>query len=76
MVQRVARLQLFILAHIMRRFQLVRPDATSTKLVVDEEGLKALESIPGTISPIVVIGPYRSGKSFLLNQLLEVRCAE
>ena len=26
--------------------------------------------------PVVVIGPYRSGKSFLLNQLLGVGCGE
>lgn len=28
------------------------------------------------VAPIVVIGPYRSGKSFLLNQLLGVPCGK
>eukprot|EP00889_Picochlorum_renovo_P001452 jgi/Picre1/28482/NNA_003886.t1 len=30
----------------------------------------------GPIVPVVVIGPYRSGKSFTLNQLMEVPCDE
>ncbi|MEW5300408.1 MAG: hypothetical protein WDW36_003340 [Sanguina aurantia] len=33
-----------------------------------------LRSITGPVAPLVVIGPYRSGKSFLLNQLLGVPC--
>jgi hypothetical protein len=47
-----------------------------TKLSVSQEGLEALRSIPGPVVPVVVIGPYRSGKSFLLNQLLGVGCSE
>ena len=35
-----------------------------------------LERIPGPVAPVVVIGPYRSGKSFLLNQLLGVSCGK
>ena len=35
-----------------------------------------LRSIPGPVIPVVVIGPYRSGKSFLLNQLLGVGCSK
>ena len=41
-----------------------------------EAGLDLLRSARGPIAPVVVIGPYRSGKSFLLNQLLGVSCGE
>ncbi len=41
-----------------------------------EEGLEVLRGVAGPIAPVVVIGPYRSGKSFLLNQLLGVSCGE
>lgn len=41
-----------------------------------DEGLDLLRSVRGPIAPVVVIGPYRSGKSFLLNQLLGVTCGE
>lgn len=58
------------------RFALVHPVTDHTKLAVDEEGLAMLERLPGPIAPVFVIGPYRSGKSFLLNQLLGVRCGE
>ena len=58
------------------RFSLVEPVESHTKLSVSEEGLEALRSIPGPVVPVVVIGPYRSGKSFLLNQLLGVGCSE
>ncbi|DBA92145.1 TPA: hypothetical protein ACH3X1_015866 [Trebouxia sp. C0004] len=59
-----------------RPFALVEPVESHTKLSVSEEGLEALRSIPGPVVPVVVIGPYRSGKSFLLNQLLGVGCTE
>jgi len=58
------------------RFALVEPVESHTKLSVSQEGLEALRSIPGPVVPVVVIGPYRSGKSFLLNQLLGVGCSE
>jgi hypothetical protein len=41
-----------------------------------DEGLNLLRGIRTQIAPVVVIGPYRSGKSFLLNQLLGVQCGE
>lgn len=41
---------------------------------VADEGIALLNSIEGPVAPVVVIGPYRSGKSFLLNQLLGVPC--
>lgn len=59
-----------------RRFALVQPVPTGTKLSLEDEGLAILRGIKGTVAPVVVIGPYRSGKSFLLNQLLGVGCGE
>lgn len=47
-----------------------------SKLEVQQEGLDLLKSLEGAIAPVVVIGPYRSGKSFTLNQLLGVKCDE
>ena len=48
----------------------------STTLAVDPAGIELLRSLGGVpVAPVVVIGPYRSGKSFLLNQLLGVGCA-
>lgn len=58
------------------RFALVEPVESHTKLSVSEEGLEAIRNIPGPVIPVVVIGPYRSGKSFLLNQLLGVGCSK
>lgn len=52
----------------------MRPVADHSKLELDETGLAVLEGIQGPVSPVVVIGPYRSGKSFLLNQLMGVPC--
>lgn len=47
-----------------------------SKLQVEQEGLQALRRIKGSVCPVVVIGPYRSGKSFTLNQLMGVGCGE
>ena len=57
-------------------FSLILPVEGHTKLAVDEAGLAVLRKLKPPIVPIVVIGPYRSGKSFLLNQLLGVGCGE
>jgi hypothetical protein len=54
----------------------VNPVAGTSHLKVADEGIALLNSIEGPVSPIVVIGPYRSGKSFLLNQLLGVPCSK
>lgn len=43
---------------------------------MQQKGLNFLRGIVGPVAPVVVIGPYRSGKSFLLNQLLQVPCDE
>ena len=55
---------------------MVLPIEGHTKLAIQQEGLEALRHIKGPVVPLVVIGPYRSGKSFLLNQLLGVGCGE
>lgn len=55
---------------------MVQPIADHTKLELNDDGLSVLRNIKGLVAPIVVIGPYRSGKSFMLNQLLGVGCDE
>ena len=58
-----------------RPVPIVLPSATDpTKLTLQKEGLDALRAVKAPVAPVVVIGPYRSGKSFLLNQLLGVPC--
>ena len=62
---------------IGRPVPIVLPSAKDpTKLTLRQEGLDALRALRGPVAPVVVIGPYRSGKSFLLNQLLGVPCDE
>ena len=56
------------------RFAVVQPVADKTSLQLESEGLAVLRGITSEVAPVVVIGPYRSGKSFLLNQLLGVGC--
>ncbi|CAI8584560.1 unnamed protein product [Vicia faba] len=57
-------------------FPIVEPDPGHTKLRLSPEGLEAIEKITNPIASVAVIGPYRSGKSFLLNQLLSLSCYE
>lgn len=57
-------------------YAIVHPVSDHTKLLVDNDGLDVLRRINGPVAPVVVIGPYRSGKSFTLNQLLGVGCDE
>ncbi|XP_047316053.1 guanylate-binding protein 4-like [Impatiens glandulifera] len=59
-----------------RAFPIVEPDPGHTKLRISMEGLEAIERITTPIAAVAVIGPYRSGKSFLLNQLLSLSCYE
>jgi hypothetical protein len=54
----------------------VQPIADKTSLHLESEGLAVLRKITSPVAPVVVIGPYRSGKSFLLNQLLGVGCGK
>ncbi|KAK9137544.1 hypothetical protein Sjap_008138 [Stephania japonica] len=58
------------------RFPIVEPDSGHTKLQLAREGLEAIERIESPVAVVAVIGPYRSGKSFLLNQLLSLSCYE
>nr|CAB3452129.1 unnamed protein product [Digitaria exilis] len=57
-----------------RAFPIVEPDYGHTKLRLAKEGLEAIRRIKTPIAAVSVIGPYRSGKSFLLNQLLSLSC--
>ncbi|KAF1898105.1 hypothetical protein Lal_00032869 [Lupinus albus] len=57
-------------------FPIVEPAPGHTKLRLSREGLEAIEKITNPIASVAVIGPYRSGKSFLLNQLLSLSCDE
>ncbi|KAG6484774.1 hypothetical protein ZIOFF_053299 [Zingiber officinale] len=57
-------------------FPIVEPDSEHTKLRLAKEGLDAIQRITTPIAVVAVIGPYRSGKSFLLNQLLSLSCDE
>ncbi|GKV20144.1 hypothetical protein SLEP1_g30305 [Rubroshorea leprosula] len=57
-----------------RPFPIVEPDPGHTKLRLSSEGLEAISRITTPIAAVAVIGPYRSGKSFLLNQLLSLSC--
>ena len=57
---------------------LIRSVDGATTLELAPEGVAFLRSLPKElpVAPVVVMGPYRSGKSFLLNQLLGVGCEE
>ena len=59
-----------------RPFPLLVPDDVHQKLVISPEGLEVISRVRTAVSPVVVIGPYRSGKSFLLNQMLGLKCDE
>ncbi|KAM0872670.1 hypothetical protein ACQ4PT_038541 [Festuca glaucescens] len=57
-----------------RAYPIVEPDYGHTKLRLSQQGLEAIRRIENPIAVVGVIGPYRSGKSFLLNQLLSLSC--
>ncbi|KAG8653931.1 hypothetical protein MANES_05G083700v8 [Manihot esculenta] len=57
-------------------FPIIEPDPGHTKLRLSSDGLEAIRRIMTPIAAVAVIGPYRSGKSFLLNQLLSLSCYE
>lgn len=59
-----------------RALPIVEPDSGHTKLILSKEGLDAISRLETPIAAVAVIGPYRSGKSFLLNQLLSLSCEE
>ncbi|KAK7393482.1 hypothetical protein VNO78_22039 [Psophocarpus tetragonolobus] len=66
----------FSIDNFLQAFPIVEPDPGHTKLRLSREGLEAIERITNPIAAVAVIGPYRSGKSFLLNQLLSLSCYE
>lgn len=53
-------------------FQVVRPTGNHTALIPVAEGLQQLANHDRPISVVSVVGPYHSGKSFLLNSLIGV----
>lgn len=66
----------FSIDNLHQAFPIVEPDPGHTKLRLSREGLEAIKRITNPIAAVAVIGPYRSGKSFLLNQLLSLSCYE
>ncbi|XP_022771186.1 guanylate-binding protein 5-like isoform X2 [Durio zibethinus] len=66
----------FSIDNFHQPFLIVEPDPGHTKLRLSREGLEAISRIATPIAAVAVIGPYRSGKSFLLNQLLSLSCYE
>ncbi|KAI3526664.1 hypothetical protein L1887_05924 [Cichorium endivia] len=66
----------FAIDNFNQAFPIVEPDPGHTKLRLSTEGLEAIRRITNPIAAVAVIGPYRSGKSFLLNQLLSLSCYE
>ena len=43
---------------------------SSNNLKLENEGLKYIQSIQGNIAVCICVGPYRQGKSYLLNRIL------
>ncbi|KAL6505175.1 hypothetical protein OROGR_024992 [Orobanche gracilis] len=64
------------IGNFRQAFPIIEPAPGHTKLRLAREGLEAIEKITTPIAAVAVIGPYRSGKSFLLNQLLSLSCYE
>lgn len=52
--------------------QLVRPAASHVNLEVVPEGLQALRSLQPPVAVISVVGAVHSGKSYLLNRLIDI----
>jgi hypothetical protein len=56
---------------------LLLPDTTShTTLLLQPEGVRWLEALRGPVVLVSVVGAYRTGKSFLLNELMGVGCSQ
>lgn len=67
---------------VQSSFNLIRPDETHEKFIIDEEAVQFLQNITNPISVVTgeyslflipddpVVGPLHTGKSFLMNQIL------
>ena len=56
---------------------LLLPDEeTHTRLVLQEPAIELLRSLREPLSIISVVGAYRTGKSYLLNELMGLGCSE
>ena len=49
--------------------RLVEKNEKENKLILNKDALKVIENIKGNIGVCLIAGPYRSGKSFLMNNL-------
>lgn len=58
-------------AQVEHVFQLVQPDPSHTKLEINLDGIEILNGISQKVAVVAAIGAYHSGKSFLLNQLMD-----
>ena len=64
-------------ATLRKPIALLLPDPdTHTKLKLNEEGLELLRAINDPVAIISVVGAYRTGKSWLLNELMQIGCGE
>lgn len=54
-------------------WQIVNQDANDSLNLSSEEFLSIVENLDAPLSIISIIGPYRSGKSFLANQLFRLK---
>ncbi|CAF0835377.1 unnamed protein product [Brachionus calyciflorus] len=50
--------------------QLIKKDPKTGLLSIDNEGLDILKNIDADISICLIVGPYRQGKSFLMNRFI------
>lgn len=53
---------------------LLLPDEEGHRLSLQNGTLAWLRSLPGPLAVVTAIGQYRSGKSYLLNQLMQTPC--
>ncbi len=43
-------------------------------LVINETALDMIKNINGNLAVFVIVGPYRQGKSYILNRLMDSKC--
>ncbi|KAL1511535.1 hypothetical protein AB1Y20_006330 [Prymnesium parvum] len=61
-------------ARPLEAMALLLPDASGNKLELQPPALAWLESLRGPLAVVSAIGQYRSGKSYLLNQMMGLPC--